>query len=76
MVMDAAKSPQFITCECGERILVIPDIKLMGNSIEAHAANHKKDPVIPSAADEDSIRIENLLIERLFKAVASSHSKL
>jgi len=75
MFLDAAKSPQFIVCECGVKILVLPDLRLMGNSIETHAAEHKHMKHGSLSDYLEVVRIENLLIKQLFKIIADCDQK-
>ena len=63
----------FIECECGFKILLVPDLKMMAKAIEAHASQHgerKKDPV--KAASEQE-RIENELVEKTLKEAAKHY---
>jgi hypothetical protein len=61
------KPPKFIKCDCGSKISVLPDSKLLGKIIEVHAAEHAQTKSDFANADEEAARIENLLIEKVFK---------
>jgi hypothetical protein len=76
MFMDAVRSPHFIVCECGAKILLLPDPKLMSNSIEAHAQEHKQMGLASSTGEDiECVRIENFLIEQFFKKVIDNQPK-
>jgi len=57
-------SLQFIICECGERILILPNTKMMGTAIERHILEQHKNK---GANQVEADRIENALIAQLFK---------
>ena len=57
-------SLQFIKCECGERILILPNAKMMGTAIERHILEQHKNK---GANQVEADRIENALIAQLFK---------
>jgi hypothetical protein len=57
-------SLQFIICECGERILILPNEKMMGTAIERHILEQHKNK---GANKVEADRIENALIAQLFK---------
>ena len=57
-------SLQFIICECGERILILPNAKMMGTAIERHILEQHKNK---GANEVEADRIENALIAQLFK---------
>ena len=57
-------SLQFIICECGERILILPNAKMMGTAIERHILEQHKNK---GANQVEADRIENALIAQLFK---------
>jgi hypothetical protein len=57
-------SLQFIICECGERILILPNAKMMGTAIERHILEQHKNK---GANQVEADRIENVLISQLFK---------
>jgi hypothetical protein len=59
-------SLQFIICECGIRILILPNAKMMGTAIERHILEQHKNK---GANQVDADRIENALIAQLFKKV-------
>ena len=56
---------QTIRCECGQKILVIPDVKEMGHAIESHAEKHREKERIPDKGNSTFERIQDSLIEQL-----------
>jgi hypothetical protein len=58
-----------IECECGEKILLVPDLNEMVKSIESHAAVHEKKHTDAQKAKAESCRIQDLLIEQVFKII-------
>jgi hypothetical protein len=63
-----------IRCECGATILLIPDLNEMVHSIEAHAAVHEKKETDPKKAKTESCRIQDLLLEQVFKIAGQTGS--
>lgn len=59
-----------IMCECGAEILVIPDVKEMGRSIESHAEEHRKKEQNPVAGKAAFERVENFLIKQVLEKAA------
>ena len=57
-----------ITCVCGYEILILPDLKIMGQVIEKHVLEHKNKGATDSEADE----IELELIAQLLDKVSES----
>ena len=57
-----------ITCECGYKILLVPDLAAMGQAIERHVLEHKN-----KGADEaQARRIEDALIAQVLDKAAES----
>ena len=50
-----------ITCQCGAQILLVPDLKEMNSSIEAHVKEHKKKDGISDA--EAEIILDDLIAQ-------------
>jgi hypothetical protein len=57
-------SLQFIICECGERILIVPNAKMMGTAIERHILERHKNK---GSNKFEVDRLENALIAQLFE---------
>jgi hypothetical protein len=69
-----------VVCECGSKILVVPDLGEIVSSIEAHATTHEKNEADPEKAKSEHCRIEELLAQkvliRLAKIRISNNKKL
>jgi hypothetical protein len=61
-----------IKCECGYEILLLPDLKAMGQAIEKHALDHKRKYAL---TQEETDSLENNLIAQALK-LASEIKKL
>lgn len=58
-----------IKCSCGVEIMLVPNVKLMSEAIEAHIAKHKQKVKEPKAAEAEAERIrDDLIIQVLDKA--------
>ncbi len=64
------KTLPIIVCECGEKILLIPDLDEMVHSIESHASEHAKKETDAEKAQDEYCRIQDLLIEQVFKILS------
>lgn len=60
-----------ITCECGYKILVVPDLAAMSQAIENHVLEHAKGSESPGDYVEAN-RIRDSLISQLFKKIADA----
>ena len=56
-----------ITCKCGAKILLVPDLKEMNLSLETHISEHKKKYGISD--DEAETIIEDLIVQVFSKIV-------
>jgi hypothetical protein len=61
-----------INCDCGHKILLIPDLKSMGHAIEEHVLDHKNKFFL---TDEKAEALENSLIAQALELVVSSQKK-
>ncbi len=61
-----------IKCECGHKILLIPDLKTMGRAIEDHALEHKNKYVLTKEETED---FENALIIQALELIFSNQKE-
>ncbi len=66
---DIAQNLPTIVCECGARILLVPDLDEMMRSIEAHSAEHEKLISDPEKAEAEHCRIEGLLAQKILIAI-------
>jgi hypothetical protein len=59
----------YVKCDCGKRILVIPNLELMGKAIEAHAQEHAKAKSQIDDQTKEANRVESLLIQQVFNKI-------
>jgi len=55
-----------VKCECGAEILLLPNVKTMGNAIEAHVTQYiqkLKTPAKAAAAETESLRARTLIAQ-------------
>jgi hypothetical protein len=51
---------------CGAKIMLVPNVKLMSEAIEAHVEKHKKKIKDPSEAEAEAERVRDYLITQVF----------
>jgi hypothetical protein len=61
-----------IVCECGQEILVIPDLKEMVRCIEAHARSHSEKARNPCESEAEFNRIEEQLTQKVLEELAKT----
>jgi hypothetical protein len=61
------KAMCIIKCDCGTRILVVPDLKAMNHAINRHLTKHKN--------TQEREYIEQLLTEKILKAIIKIGTK-
>ena len=64
-----------VLCECGEKILVIPDLEKMVSCIETHAKTHAEKEADPNKADAEYCRIEEQLTRKVINRIADMANK-
>jgi hypothetical protein len=64
-----------VLCECGEKILVIPDLNEMARCIETHAIIHEKKEADPDKAKAEYSRIEEQLTRKVIIKIANMANK-
>ena len=64
-----------VLCECGEEILVIPDLDEMARCIETHAIFHEKKEADPEKAEAEHFRIEDQLTRKVITKIADMANK-
>ena len=64
-----------VMCECGEEILVIPDLEEMVRCIENHATIHEKKETDPKKAKTEHNRIEEQLTRKILIKIADIANK-
>jgi ArsR family metal-binding transcriptional regulator len=64
--IDGDKGLPVIKCSsCGVEIMMVPTVKLMSETIEAHVLEHKQKVKDPKAAETEAERIRDDLIAQL-----------
>ena len=58
-----------VVCECGFKLLVIPDLGEMALCIAAHATTHKKAENDSEKAETEYCRIEELLTQKVLVSI-------
>ncbi len=64
-----------VSCECGEEILVIPDLNEMARCIETHAIIHMKKEADPEKAKAEHCRIEEQLTRKVIIKIIDMENK-
>jgi hypothetical protein len=62
-----------IICECGEALLVVPDLLEMVRCIEEHASKHIRFETNPQKAKLEYCRIDELLTQKTLIKVAEGY---
>ncbi|MCW4006050.1 MAG: hypothetical protein NWF04_05585 [Candidatus Bathyarchaeota archaeon] len=62
-----------LKCECGTKILLIPDVEVMSRAIATHVEEHRSRERDPIKAEANAQRIENTLIRQLITKVVQAH---
>ena len=57
-----------IRCECGDEILLIPDMKEMGKAIDDHVELHLQNKKAPRCTAAEADRLKDMLIAQVFRA--------
>jgi len=65
----------FAVCECGAKILVVPDLNEMASSIVIHAKAHAKKEMPLKKAKAERHRIEELLTQKVLKSINADETK-
>lgn len=61
-----------IRCSCGAEILLVPNVKKMGETIENHADSHKQKVKDPEEAEAEAERVRNDLIVKILEKACNS----
>lgn len=61
-----------VRCECGAEILMVPDVKLMGEAIETHVEFHRRKLKNPGKAEVEAERIRDFLIGQVLDKAGDS----
>jgi len=62
-----------VTCECGFKMLVIPDLDEMARCIEAHCITHVTSESDLEKAQAERCRIEELLTQEVLLSIVKSN---
>jgi hypothetical protein len=54
-----------IRCECGDELLVLPDLKEMGKAIDDHVELHVHSLKAPSCTPAEAERLKDMLITQV-----------
>ena len=58
-----------VVCECGLKLLVVPDLDQMAHNIEEHAAKHGKDETDKKKAAAEHYRIDEQLTQKVLMSI-------
>jgi hypothetical protein len=64
-----------IKCECGAEILLLPDVRAMGEAIEIHVALHVEGAKGPACTTIEAERLRDALIIQVFRISGESKDK-
>ncbi len=64
------RRPRVIVCECGAKILLVPDMDEMVKCIKEHATEHERREPIKERAETEHFRIEQLLAQKVLQAIS------
>jgi len=63
-----------VVCECGFKLLILPDIDEMALSIASHAITHKTVENSPEKAEAEYCRIEEMLTQKVLMSILKEKS--
>ena len=69
-IKEIEKRLNIVVCECGFKLIVIPDMNEMIRSIGNHATTHKNSETDRKKAKAEYSRIEELLAQRVLIAIS------
>ncbi len=64
-----------VVCECGFKLLIVPDLEEMGRSIENHAEEHRKSETDQEKSEAEYCRIEELLTRKVLISISKGFSQ-
>jgi SpoU rRNA methylase family enzyme len=64
-----------IRCECGDELLLLPDLKEMGKAIEDHVELHLQSLKAPSCTPAEAERLKDMLIAQALAKVSQSEDE-
>lgn len=63
-----------VICECGFKILIVPDLEEMVRSIKAHATTHESSQTDTKKAKAEHSRIEEFLTQKVLISIGKRRS--
>ena len=69
-IKETEQKLKLVVCECGFKLLVIPDLNEMTLSIGTHAAAHGNGETDKEKAEAEYCRIEELLAQRVLISIS------
>lgn len=70
--MKKFKQMKTVTCECGEEILLVPDVKAMGKAIDDHVDLHLHNLRAPACTATEADRLRDILIAQVLRIASQS----
>ena len=64
-----------VRCECGDEILLVPDLKEMGKAIEDHVDLHLQSLKAPSCTPAEAERLKDALITQVLNIASQSEDE-
>ena len=64
-----------VRCECGDEILLIPDLKEMSKSIEDHVDMHLKSLKVPGCTADEASLLRDALIAQILTIASQSEEE-
>jgi SpoU rRNA methylase family enzyme len=64
-----------IRCECGDELLLLPDLKEMGKAIEDHVELHLQSLKAPSCTPAEAERLKDMLIAQTLTKAGQSEDE-
>ena len=59
-----------VSCECGDEILLLPDLKEMGRAIEDHVDLHIQNLKAPGCTATEAERLKDVLITQVLNLIS------
>ena len=73
--MKKPKSLVKVRCECGDEILLLPDLKEMGKAIEDHVNLHLQNLKTPNCTPAEAERLNDALIKQVLSIAGQTAKK-
>ncbi len=64
-----------VRCECGDEILVVPDLKEMGKAIEDHVNMHLQNLKAPHCTPAEAERLNDALTKQVLNIAGQTEKK-